>query len=126
MRVPPRTNWHPSDPNKSILADVLEQVIVCAQFVYDESIKHQKARRVPGDIACQCRCSYTGEGATFPVAFPGVRGGDCSHFGRAFQPFQQSLARPSMSGNCDCFIGTIRLFCLDCSARHNQPLRQPQ
>jgi hypothetical protein len=35
---------------------------------------------------------------------------DCSHFGRALQPFQQSLLRPGMSGNCDCFIGTVGLF----------------
>jgi len=76
MRVPPRTNQHPSDLTKVHPADVREQVIVCCKSVaHDESIKHQKAPRVPGNIACQFRCSYTGEGTTSPVAFPGVRGG---------------------------------------------------
>jgi len=61
--------------DEMVLALLSPTIIVRKSVAHDESIKHQKAPRVPGNIACQFRCSYTGEGTTSPVAFPGVRGG---------------------------------------------------
>jgi hypothetical protein len=71
MRVPRRTNWHPSDPNKSILADVREQIVVCAQL---SCMTSRSSTGKPDELLvmldANSGCSYTGEGTTFPFGFP--------------------------------------------------------
>ena len=43
----------------------------------------------------------------FPLLSSAFEAGDCSHFGPALQPFQQSLLRFGVSGNCDFFKGQL-------------------
>ncbi len=76
MRVPRRTNWHPSDPNKSILADVREQVIVCAQL---SCMTSRSSTRKPDEFLVMLDANSgahtPAKEPRFPLAFLGVRGG---------------------------------------------------
>jgi len=111
MRVPRRTNWHPSGLTKVYLAGEREQVIVCAKL---SCMTGRSGTRKPVEFPVICvpipvlihrRRNHVSRWLSSP--FEAV---DCSHFGRVLQPFQQSLLRPGISGNCDCFIGTVRWF----------------
>lgn len=111
MRVPRRTNWHPSDSTKVPLTGVREQVIVCAKL---SCMTSRSSTRKPVEFLVILRANSGAHTPAKQPRFPWLSSAfeavDCGRFGRALQPFQQSLLRPGMSGNCDCFIGTIRLF----------------
>ncbi len=76
MRVPRRTNWHPSDLTKVPLADVREQVIVGAKL---SCMTSRSSTRKPDEFLAMLDANSgahtPAKESRFPLAFLGVRAG---------------------------------------------------
>ena len=111
MRVPRRTNWHPSDLTKVCLAGAREQVIVCAKL---SCMTSRSSTRKPDEFPVILRANpgahTPAKEPRFALAFLGVRDGGLSPLWPRSSALPAIVAATWYEWQLRLLSSTIRLF----------------